>query len=455
MRLLVLRSESLHGEKGNPKEHDPIGFWLSVLTLGLLPLERLILPLNLRVADFGLVLLTLYGLGKAWRTHQGLHFPLVLPMWLILLSSLTATLLGPAHSQSILAIAQEVYLFAWFIALTNVLRGFSASDLDRQLRIWSVIALVEATTTLMGMFHVGPRIFYASPVGEQVLSYAGFSRGLGTYVNPNAAAAYLSISFFVLLATRWPVWLRSMLGVWLLAGMFGTGSMGALLSSIFSLMVLVGVSSVSRNRQAVALWGVGLIAGVLLVVAALLVADLWPLLLRGAGSATSARLLALTAGRVVRSATSRLDLVRKTWSVYTLHPWGTGPNTSVLYAGTLHNDYVAFLFERGPLGAIGWLWLVGATLLAPLHSARGRILSHQSWTVWTLWAGFLGCAINALTHEISHFRQVWVFMSFLFAVCYGPPARSLRRPPLIESAQDQSVLAGFEDLQTGHVLPSR
>jgi O-antigen ligase len=90
----------------------------------------------------------------------------------------------------------------------------------------------------------------------------------------------------------------------------------------------------------------------------------------------------------------------------------------------MHNDYLAFLFERGPIGAIGWLWMVAATLLAPLRAACQCTHSQQRWQVLALGAGFLGCAMNAFTHEVSHFRQVWVLMAFLFAAVHAHSARS-------------------------------
>ncbi len=419
--------------KNSTKLRDQIGFGLSILMLCLLPIERLMLPFHLKVADFALVLLTLYGLGKAWRTHQRLEFPLLLPIWLILLASLIATLVGFAHPDSIMALGQEVYLFVWFIVLTNVLKAFSLSDVDRLMKVWSVIALAEATTTVMGMLRIGPRIFYTSPIRQQVLSSStGFSRAVGTYINPNAAAAYLSVSFFALLATSWPIWLRSVCGMWLLAGMFGTGSMGALFGTISSVVILAVVHPIVRNRQAGTLWGgVAGIGGGLLG-AIVFILSIGPSLLPRVGFDTSGGLFASTMGRFPRSLAGRLTIIEQAWSVYSLYPWGIGPAISYLHIpirSSLHNDFVAFLVERGPLGEIGWLWLVGSTLLAPLRAAYQSTDRHQRWRVLTLGAGFLACAMNALTHEVSHFRQVWVLMAFLFAVSYAPnvhPTRAIR-----------------------------
>lgn len=417
---------------------DQIGSWLFILMLCLLPIERMVLPFNSKIADLALVLLTLYGLIRAWRTRQRLDFPLLVPMWLIMLSSLVATLVGFAHPRSIVAIVQEVYLFTWFIALTNVLTVSLASDRNRLMKVWSVIALAEATTTLMGMLRIGPRMFYTSffyaePHQERIISTAGLSRAVGTYINPNAAAAYLSISFFVLLATPWPTWLRSVFGMWLLAGILGTGSMGALSSTIGSLVVLLVVHSMVSNQQEATLWGTVIGVGAGMLAAMLFIPVVWPSFISRAGFATDSRLLALTVGRLPHSLTGRFTRIEEYWPIFKRHPWGTGPDTSASLGLSLHNDYLAFLFERGPVGALGWLWMVGATLLTPLKAARLHTNGGR-WQVLALGAGFLASAVNSIAHEVSHFRQLWVLMVFLYAASHAitarPTIRSLRTAEL-------------------------
>jgi hypothetical protein len=403
-------------EEQASQSRDQLGFWLSVLMLCLLPIERLMLPFGLRVADFALALLMLHGLGKAWRTRQRLEFPLLLPMWLILVSSLFATLAGFAYSGSIMAIIQEIYLFTWFIVLTNVLRTFSLSDLNWLMKIWSVVACAEAITTLMGMLRIGPSMFYLTPLRDRVVT-TGFARAAGTFLNANATAVYLSISFFVLLAVPWPIWLRSVLGVWLFAGMFGTGSNGALIASLGGLAILVVTHSIVKSRRKIMLWGA--IFGIGTSVVVVIAFTFLPLLFSGLRFDTSGQLLFLTLGRFSHSLTERLNLIEWAWQTYSRHPWGTGPNSFASLRISLHNDYVAFLFERGPVGAIGWLWMVGATLLRPLRTASQLINKQQRWQILALGAGFLACVANAFVHEVSHTRQMWMLMVFLFALSYA------------------------------------
>jgi hypothetical protein len=406
-----------------------VGYLLVVLLLLLLPLERLMLPANLRVADFALVLLILYGSLSFWLTEQRIYLPLLLPIWLA----------GLTHPASIISIVQEVYIFVWFIVLTNILISLSLSNVDRLMKIWSVIALTVAATTVMGMLHIGPNFFYTSPIDGQVLSFGGFSRGLGTYINPNAAAAYLSISFFVLLATDWSTGTRSIFAMCLLLGIFATGSMGGVFSTFIGLVVLVMIYSILKNRQEAMLWGVVVGIGIAIVIEVLYIFSLLPSISFEFGSTTGFQWFSLTLGRLPRSLGSRLTLIESLWPIYNLNPLGTGPDTSALFKGSLHNDYAAFLIERGPLGFIGWMGLVGTTLIAPLRTVYRRTGSYRHWQLLTLWAGFLAIAINALTHEISHFRQVWVLMAFLFAMGYVLPDRSATNLSLTESRQSQTT----------------
>jgi hypothetical protein len=396
---------------------DQISFWLSILLLFLLPIQRLMIPYGLALADMVLILLTLYGFARAWRRRQRLDFPLLLPMWLILLSSSVATLVGFAHFNSIVAIAQEIYIFAWFIALTNILSTFSVSDLDRLMKVWSVVASLEALTTVMGMFRIGPNMFYAKPNVD--VDVAGdVVRAVGTFVNSNAAAVYLSVSLFVALATSWPTWLRLGLGTWILAGIFGTGSNGALLSTLGSLVIVGGVHLIVRRRQDIKFLGGIIGIGMGIVAILLFILSFSPSLLSGFGFDASEPLLFYTLGRFSHSLASRFEIIGWAWEVYRRHPWGTGPNSFAVLGGSLHNDYAAFWFERGPLGIIAWLWMIGATLFRSVQAAHHLVGRRQRWQVLALGAGFLGCAVNAFSHEVSHMRQVWVLMGFLFALSH-------------------------------------
>jgi len=406
-----------------------VGSWLIILVLCILPIERLMFPLSLRLVDVVLIVLILYGLTEIFFLSQRIYLPLVMPISLILVVSLITTIAGFSPSNSIVAIFQEVYIYTWFIILTNVLALFNLSGLERFTKIWCMVALVEATATIMGMLSIGPNIFYTPPIGGILMSNEGFYRAVGTFINPNAAAVYLSISFFVLLATPWPTWLRSIFGIWIFIGIFATGSLGGIFSTLIATAALTVVYLTIKHQRTSAFLGIVFGVGAFVSIIALVLINILPSPSSVLGSSGETSITSVSIGRLSRSFGDRIDLIERGWSLYLTNPLGSGPNTyEVLFGVELHNDYLAFLCERGPLGLLGWLFLVGATLIRSINVAYHQKDNFQRWRMLALGAGFLVCALNAFSHEVFHFRQVWVLVAFLFATSYKilPRSRGFR-----------------------------
>jgi O-antigen ligase len=174
--------------------------------------------------------------------------------------------------------------------------------------------------------------------------------------------------------------------------------------------VLVFVFACMRSAGNARVWiGLLLIVGSLALFAGVI---LGPTLLKSLEKVAELHWLVLTAGRLPSSVMSRVHLVQNGWELYQRFPLGIGPGTC-----DLHNDYIAFLFERGPLGLIGWLWLVASGLLGSWRTARAQEDLFSRWQVLTFGAAFLSIMVNSLSHEVFHFRQVWMLMAFLFASC--------------------------------------
>src|SRR6185436_16640293 len=72
-----------------------------------------------------------------------------------------------------------------------------------------------------------------------------------------------------------------------------------------------------------------------------------------------------------------------------------------------HNDYVGMMVERGPLGLIGWLGILGGTVaLLPVLKSRSDL--H----VEAFHALIASQTVHSLVIEAFHFRHVW----FAFAL---------------------------------------
>lgn len=380
------------------------------LALLLLPIERFEFFTGIRVIDFVLFPLIAFGLLNMWLANQRFYMPLLWPAGVIIIASLIATMTGTNYERGITTITQELYLIAWFSVVTNLLIQSSLQGMDTMAKIWSIIALIESAATVMGMLHIGPYIFYTEPLRGYVITSGGMNRGIGTFVNPNATAAYLSISLFIVMTTKWPKLPKTIFALLILAGLYATGSMGAILSTVSGMLVLVIIFAYMQNPRRVRFWiGLLLICSSLFLFAGVISGSV---LLKSLQSLPEARWLMLTIGRLPSSVLSRTELMQYGWGLFKLHPLGIGPGTC-----DLHNDYIAFLFERGPLGLIGWLWLIATGLLTCWKTAWAQNISFHRWQVLALGAAFLSTMVNSLSHEVFHFRQVWMLMAFLFASC--------------------------------------
>ena len=131
---------------------------------------------------------------------------------------------------------------------------------------------------------------------------------------------------------------------------------------------------------------------------------------------------------------------RQTLSEETLHLWrtsgalglGPGATKDVLmaqqapYPKEAHDDWVAAVIERGVLGGLGLLLLVGEILIRasrawdPLRLLLGlrMVMPAPAYLV-----GALGCVlVFSFTHEVLHDRTAWTLFAFVAAVAlWGRP----------------------------------
>lgn len=421
MKQIIAYSGISYEEKQESQNTRGIGFLLIILVICTLPLEQIILPASLKIVDLPLALLIVYGGIRFILRNQQIQMPLVGPFWLALIASLIATMTGLSSFVSIVAMIQEVYLFIWFIVLTNILISDSQSNFDILLKIWSIVAILEATTAIMGMMKIGPAIFYTSPIKGNTLDTGEFYRAFGTFANPNATGAYLSISFFMLFASNgWKRLTRIIFGSYLIVGIYSTGSMGAVFSTFASFAVLIVLRSINKNRQTALLTAGIVVMGIAVFIMLILVNKPLTSLRSITETGNRNKIFSLTLGRLSHSVSGRENIIEGVWDVSSQYPLGIGPNAASLFSSNkgLHDDYIAYLFERGPLGLIAWLWLVIATLITPIHKKKQFRDNFRYWQLLALWSGFLAIILNAFSHEISHFRQVWMLLAFLYSAYY-------------------------------------
>jgi O-antigen ligase len=406
-----------------------VNFWLLAGTIALLPLLVPRGPGQSAPVDAVALLFVLFALGGLLWRGRPLQLPAKGALLLIMAASVVATVSSLSLADSLLSLLIEAYLILLLVCVANDL-GDDRRALRAALTVWAVAALVWAAVFIS--FH-----YQLLPQGLQQLlvenSKGGGARVAGASRNPNLAASYMMTSFFVLLASPWPRRRPARLAVagCLLLAVYVTGSNGALLGLGAGVAVLAVAACLRGSRtlrQRLAVVGAAMVAGVVLLTAALLVvgvpqvgvSDVQAIASRERGGVFAGSL-----GRLDRSVGSRLTIWAQAWN-------GTGPRvlvgvgpdaapqipvaTRTLRRG-LHNDYFAFLIERGVLGLLGLLafcaivlrWSGRLLAAPPQDGADGR------WKLAGLAGAVFANLVLATSHESLHFRHLWLLFGLVWA----------------------------------------
>jgi O-antigen ligase len=128
-------------------------------------------------------------------------------------------------------------------------------------------------------------------------------------------------------------------------------------------------------------------------------------------------------GRSSKSAEGRQTLFEQEVYLYrTGSLLGRGPATTKANLAEseivkeAHDDYIATLIERGPIGVVGLIILIGAIGVRAWAVAMRPLLPRYAEIV-TSPIMLIGClltmAATATTHEILHYRHVWALLGIL------------------------------------------
>lgn len=402
--------------------------WLTVAFLPLLVPRG---PGNTAPVDlFAVGFLILALLALAWSGR-----PLEVPAWpalaLIVIGSLVALALSDLPRIGLLTLLVDIYLILLLVAITNHLQ-LDAPGVRAVLVVWTVAALAWTAILIGAHYRVLPQTF-----AELLELKPNAKRASGpTDNNPNLAGSYLVASFFVLLASPWPRRrpFRMLAGGWLLLGEVATGSLGGLLGlGVGTAVLAIGayLRAGHTAEQVRALLGAALLAGSVLVAGLVVMAGLPRFGLTDV-QAVSRRAqggpLDQSVGRAGKTLAGRLGLwseaVARTGSRVLV---GVGPGEAktqleiangsvnrngVLTVHSLHNDYLAFLVERGILGLAGLLLLNIALLRrAAWVVGTGRRLGIRAAA---LAAGVVATVVGSLFHEVFHYRHAIVLFALLW-----------------------------------------
>jgi hypothetical protein len=406
-----------------------VNLWLLVGTIALLPLLVPRGPGQSAPVDAVALVFILFALGGLLWRGRPLHLPAIGALSLLMAASVVATVASLSLADSLLSLLIEAYLILLFLSVANDL-GDDRRALRVALTAWAVASLVWAAVFIGFHYHLLPEGLQQLLVEN---SKGGGYRVAGASKNPNLAASYMTTSFFVLLASPWPRrrLVRLAAAGSLLLAVYVTGSNGALLGLAAGVAVLAVAACLRGSRtprQRLQVAGAAMVAGVVILTAALLVvgipqvgvSDLQAVAKRERGGVFAGSL-----GRLDRSAGARLTIWSNAWKGTGSRVLvGVGPAAApqIPFAAhrlrrSLHNDYLAFLIERGVLGLLGLLafctvvlrWSGRLLAVPPQEDAGGR------WRLAGLAGAVVANLVLATNHESFHFRHLWLLFGLVWA----------------------------------------
>jgi len=402
-----------------------------LVTFVLLPVQFLVLPLNMSPFDVW----NLIGLLLSWlylmRVRRSVRLPYIMAMWLVLLTSFMAALASPNLGVSLSVILKEIYLYVFFVTLAAVFISLDAKDLRRLLLGWCSVATLHGAL-IVAQF-LSPDIFRNSKAYLERFGAVDVWRPSGLFENANAAAFFQLMALVPLVLLRPSKAVAVLVGTFLIASVVGTGSLGAVAAFLCSLIVAMAAILMVRGE-----WDLVIKVSALLVVAVVLLGGTFAFVINQQPD-FQGRLEQIFYGRTERSAEGRFGL----WTrgidllLYDTPLLGIGPDgfkylDIPLYDPPkmtyLHNDLLAFAVERGVGGLLG-LVLFG---LMAIRKAIQMLQNHKRYpdrvgpAVVIFLAALVAILVESQTHQVFHARQVWVLLALQEATLFKMSESPLR-----------------------------
>lgn len=368
-----------------------------------------------------------------WVTssHVRIRAPYFLPVAVYVGAGAASALASPVLGLSLLTLGQDVLLFTWCTAIVNVLGTPRAMRLGLAAWSWSGI-FWAALAVLSWLGHI---------TALEGLQAAEGNRVLFTFGDPNYASTYWDATIFVVYASRTPAsrWIRIPGYALLVWALVLTESNGGTLALVIGVVFLLLVRAYRKRGWA------GSVATVLAI--ALAVGGFFtavpPGSIRQWAANSNQPILVNSIGRSAQSSAERSLLITETGQLYEqgngltgLGPASTKPVLTrrlYPYANEAHDDYLAALDERGVVGLLGWLLLVGTAVWWAVPVMRRRPWSSYAAAVPVpagMVAALLALSTNSFYEEIQHFRFLWALLGIVAVLGYearrNPRARQRR-----------------------------
>jgi hypothetical protein len=348
--------------------------------------------------------------GQTWR------FPYAFPMLLILTGGAIGAMAGTVPTAGATALAQDVLLLAWCWAVVNISR--SADSLKILVRTWAYSSLAWAGLLFVGLATSTSALTGRTPTFG--------SRTMLTFGDPNVAANYLVISIMIIWATQCPRRRAPRLAGYalLLAALATTGSNSGIVGIIVAVTVaaVLGVYVRAGTVPAVTMLCFLVLGGYLVAT------NVHLSRIQERAQASRYAFLRDGIGREESSVASRGSILHESVRLYREGgPLGAGPSSTkprleaeqAPVVKEAHDDYLAALNERGILGLVGLVLLLGGVTWRGLTLAR-RPLGRDSSAIVARPNAIVGAIAATLVAmavvELLHVRHVWTLFAFVAAL---------------------------------------
>lgn len=368
-------------------------------------------------------------------TKRPVKLPFLGPMLLIFVGSVLATFNAANPRAAVITLIQDAYLYVCFVMLVDLM---SKRGDFRGLRLAWVLA--ASAIAIIGIIQA---VTYKNPSLLNLISPKGF-RALGTFDQPDTLSDYLVMSIFMVLSlneeagrlVRW-----SAIAI-MSVGIVATKANGGIMALMAGLLAWALVRAWTKRVSYT-----GLVAGALFTLSVGLVA-VWLIQGVGVGSSEIKQLQANSIlGRMSHSSEGRMQIWATLWRRYSKNPLGIGPGNSRWQVLTIeerdrptvgptetfdtgadpfvskeaHNDYIAYLIERGPLALLGMLVLRFQVFGRITQWWRGRVGSSRGRVrggplAAAMFGAWVASWITSNTIETLHFRHVWLFLAMVCAL---------------------------------------
>ncbi len=404
--------------------------WAAVMTLVAAFIFQPILhpsgPGNTSPVDILLLASIVTGAIWARSGHHKLRAPYFIPVALMVAAGAASGLVSALPGLALSTLAVDLLLFAWCTVIVNVLS--SPRAMRYAMAAWSWAGIFwAAVVTVAWLGHI---------TALEGLQAAEGNRVLFTFGDPNYAATYWLVTIFIVYASRTPTarWMRFsgyVLLAWALVLSESNGGVLALAVGVFFLLL------VRAYRKRGLIGSLAVVLVVVLAVSALF--TLFPLSRMRQDALNSGQpLLVNSIGRSGQSTSERSELVTEALQLYRqsdgligLGPASTKPlltTGNYPYPNEAHDDFLAMLTERGVLGLLGLLLLVGTVAVwaaplvrRPLSAGFAAAVPRPAGLV----AGLLALGLISYYEEVLHFRYLWALFGIVAVL--GKDARAQPR----------------------------